>query len=61
MLEHVVAGLKPHPPPTAHRPPPPPTVAGLKPNAVKSMEGRVTSAGWVNPSSPTHAVAADAS
>ena len=34
---------------------------GLKPNAVKSMEGRVTSAGWVNPSSPTHAVAADAS
>ena len=36
-------------------------VAGLKPNAVKSMEGRVTSAGWVNPSSPTHAVAADAS
>ena len=36
-------------------------VAGLKPNSVKSMEGRVTSAGWVNPSSPTHAVAADAS
>ena len=31
---------------------------GLKPNAVKSMEGRVTSADWVNPSAPTHAVAA---
>ena len=31
---------------------------GLKPNAVKSMEGRVTSAGWVNPSAPPHAVAA---
>ena len=27
---------------------------GLKPNAVKSMEGRVTSADWVNPSAPTH-------
>jgi hypothetical protein len=51
MLDHVVAGL-------THRPP---MVAGLKPNSVKSMEGRVTSAGWVNPSSPTHAVAADAS
>ena len=31
---------------------------GLKPNAVKSMEGRVTSADWVNPSAPTQAVAA---
>ena len=38
--------------------PPTPMVAGLKPNAVKSMEGRVTSADWVNPSAPTQAVAA---
>ena len=37
---------------------PTPMVAGLKPNAVKSMEGRVTSADWVNPSAPTQAVAA---
>ena len=56
-----LSSIRPHPPHTsmvAGLTRPTPMVAGLKPNAVKSMEGRVTSADWVNPSAPTQAVAA---